>query len=165
MNYWISVPPDLLQKIFILKYRKLLTYATLRDRKGAYEMSVQLGYLTGLESQSMKDAHVDSVLTLGEPFRGDVDKSFDFKDQTVSDRIRGNIGLMLNERHMSAFQRKHTRYIENLVAFFFCVQEWVRLFIVQSFLKRFLPIKFKILPRYLYICISLYYERYFFIYF
>ncbi|CAD6625544.1 XXYS1_4_G0034440.mRNA.1.CDS.1 [Saccharomyces cerevisiae] len=83
---------------FILKYRKLLTYATLRDRKGAYEMSVQLGYLTGLESQSMKDAHVDSVLTLGEPFRGDIDKSFDFKDQTVSDRIRGNIGLMLNER-------------------------------------------------------------------
>ena len=73
---------------FILKYRKLLTYATLRDRKGAYEMSVQLGYLTGLESQSMKDAHVDSVLTLGEPFRGDVDKSFDFKDQTVSDSIR-----------------------------------------------------------------------------
>lgn len=83
---------------FILKYRKLLTYAALNDRKGAYEMSVQLGYLTGLESQPMKDAHVDSVLTIGEPFRGDVNKTFDFKDQTVSDRIRGNIGLMLSER-------------------------------------------------------------------
>ncbi|KOG99403.1 protein kinase COQ8 [Saccharomyces eubayanus] len=85
-------------KEFILKYRKLLTFAALNDRKGAYEMSVQLGYLTGLESQAMKDAHVDSVLTIGEPFRGDVNKAFDFKDQTVSDRIRGNIGLMLSER-------------------------------------------------------------------
>ena len=61
-------------------------------------MSKELGYLTGLESQSMKDAHVDSVMTLGEPFRGSVEDVFDFANQTVSDRIRGNIGLMVNER-------------------------------------------------------------------
>ncbi|CCK70909.1 protein kinase COQ8 KNAG_0F02440 [Huiozyma naganishii CBS 8797] len=83
---------------FIQKYRKLLTYATAGNRPGAQEMSKQLGYLTGLESQAMIDAHVDSVMTLGEPFAGDLETSFDFKDQTVSDRIRGNIGLMLNER-------------------------------------------------------------------
>ncbi|KAH7594756.1 ABC1 family [Nakaseomyces glabratus] len=83
---------------FIKKYRKLLTYATQENRAGAYEMSKELGYLTGLESQSMKDAHVDSVMTLGEPFRGSVEDVFDFANQTVSDRIRGNIGLMVNER-------------------------------------------------------------------
>lgn len=83
---------------FIQNYRKLLTYATLGDRIGVREMSIELGYLNGLESQAMIDAHIDSVMTLGEPFSGPVDKSFDFKDQTVSDRIRGNIGLMLNER-------------------------------------------------------------------
>ena len=83
---------------FICKYRKLLTYAVEKDRDGAARMSVELGYLNGLESQAMIDAHVDSVMTLGEPFSGTIDKPFDFKDQTVSDRIRGNIGLMLNER-------------------------------------------------------------------
>ncbi|CAL9732939.1 atypical kinase Coq8p, mitochondrial [Monosporozyma unispora] len=84
---------------FIIQYRKLLTYATKGDRKGVQEMSKELGYLTGLESQAMIDAHVDSVMTLGEPFSGgDFDTPFDFQNQTVSDRIRGNIGLMVNER-------------------------------------------------------------------
>ncbi|CCD26725.1 protein kinase COQ8 NDAI_0I01560 [Naumovozyma dairenensis CBS 421] len=83
---------------FINKYRKLLTFATENNRPGVAEMSKQLGYLTGLESQAMIDAHVDSVMTLGEPFAGETSQAFDFKDQTVSDRIRGNIGLMLHER-------------------------------------------------------------------
>ena len=84
---------------FIIKYRKLLTYATKGDRKAVEKMSQQLGYLTGLESSAMVDAHVDSVMTLGEPFTGgNVNTMFDFRNQTVSDRIRENIGLMVNER-------------------------------------------------------------------
>lgn len=88
-----SFPTD-----FIIKYRKLLTFATKGDRKGVEGMSKELGYLTGLESQAMIEAHVNSVMTLGEPFCGDIDKPFDFQNQTVSDRIRDNIGLMVNER-------------------------------------------------------------------
>lgn len=83
---------------FIMHYRKLLTLATLKDREGVREVSQELGYLTGLESQAMVDAHVNSVMTLGEPFCGPPEQVFSFKDQTVSDRIRSNIGLMLNER-------------------------------------------------------------------
>ncbi|QLQ82093.1 hypothetical protein HG537_0G03480 [Torulaspora globosa] len=83
---------------FIMRYRKLLTLATLKDREGVRQVSQELGYLTGLESQAMVDAHVNSVMTLGEPFCGPPEQAFSFKDQTVSDRIRSNIGLMLNER-------------------------------------------------------------------
>ncbi|CCH58787.1 hypothetical protein TBLA_0A10070 [Henningerozyma blattae CBS 6284] len=86
---------------FIWNYRRLLTYAMLRDRKGVTEVSKTLGYLTGYESTAMVEAHVDSVMTLGEPFikyNSNPDQMFDFSDQTVSDRIRGNIKLMLNER-------------------------------------------------------------------
>ena len=84
---------------FIAKYRRLLTCATRGDREGVREMSMALGYLNGLESDAMTAAHIDSVMTLGEPFTSaDPSVPFDFRDQTVSDRIRGNIGLMLNER-------------------------------------------------------------------
>lgn len=83
---------------FIINYRKLLTFATKNDRNGVLKMSQQLGYLTGLESNAMVDAHVTSVMTLGEPFAGKKGELFDFGNQTVSDRIRGNIKLMVNER-------------------------------------------------------------------
>lgn len=83
---------------FIHNYRKLLTQATKGDRIGVAETSVELGYLTGLESTAMVDAHVESVMTLGEPFSGDPEKSFDFANQTVSDRVRSKITVMLNER-------------------------------------------------------------------
>ncbi|CEP64821.1 protein kinase COQ8 LALA0_S13e03796g [Lachancea lanzarotensis] len=83
---------------FILLYRRMLTAGSLKDRTKVAQLSQQLGYLTGLESKAMIDAHVDSVLTLSEPFVGPTDKLFDFSEQTVTDRIRTNINLMLKER-------------------------------------------------------------------
>lgn len=83
---------------FISNYRRLLTLATKGDRDGIYNVSKELGYLNGLESRAMINAHLDSVMTLAEPFCGDSNICFDFSAQTVTDRIRGNIGLMLNER-------------------------------------------------------------------
>lgn len=83
---------------FIKNYRKLLSCAILKDFEGVRQLSQDLGYLNGFESQAMVDAHVNSVITLGEPFSGPVEESSSFKDQTVSDRIRANIGLMLDER-------------------------------------------------------------------
>ncbi|SCU99554.1 LANO_0F02256g1_1 [Lachancea nothofagi CBS 11611] len=83
---------------FINNYRRMLTAGTLRDRSKVAQISEKLGYLTGLESKAMVDAHVDSVLVLTEPFMGSVDECFDFSEQTVTDRIRGNINLMLKER-------------------------------------------------------------------
>lgn len=81
---------------FIANYRKLLTSAVEKDRTKCQEHSQTLGYLLGLESQQMVDAHVDSVLVLGEPFAQP--GLFDFKNQTVTDRIRGNISVMISER-------------------------------------------------------------------
>ena len=85
---------------FIDNYVKLLRAAVKKDRKRVEEISKDLGYLTGLESPQMVKAHVDSVMCLGEAF-SPVDNNgepFNFKKQTISDRVRGNVGLMLNER-------------------------------------------------------------------
>lgn len=83
---------------FIHNYRKLLTHATAKDYEGVVQASKDLGYLTGFESQAMIDAHVESVMTLGEPFAGSPSEAFDFSKQTVSDRVRSKIGVMLDER-------------------------------------------------------------------
>lgn len=80
---------------FITPYLEVLRAAVREDREACEHFSRELGYLTGLESKAMIDAHVDSILILGEPFRS---STYDFREQTVTDRVRGNIRLMLRER-------------------------------------------------------------------
>ena len=48
---------------------QLVYGAVTHDRELVYEKSVELGFLTGAESQKMKDAHVDSVMIVGEPYQ------------------------------------------------------------------------------------------------
>lgn len=85
---------------FIDNYVNVLRAAIRKDRKAIEEISKKLGYLTGLESKQMVNAHIDSVIVLGEPFcpQNNEGKSFNFKSQTVTDRVRDNITVMLNER-------------------------------------------------------------------
>lgn len=84
---------------FVDDYVEVLRGAVRKDRKAVEEYSVKLGYLTGLESPQMTNAHVDSVMVLGEAFAPTADgKPFDFSNQTITDRVKENIGLMLSER-------------------------------------------------------------------
>lgn len=85
---------------FVKNYANCLRAAVRQDRKKAEEYSLKLGYLTGLESPEMTAAHIDSMMALGEPFCPSKNEGhcFNFSHQTVTDRVRGKIGLMLNER-------------------------------------------------------------------
>ncbi len=84
---------------FIKNYLGVLRAAIKNDRFKCEEYSLKLGYLTGFESPKMLNAHVDSIIALGEPFNiTNNGKCFDFKNQTVTDRVRGNISTMLEER-------------------------------------------------------------------
>lgn len=84
---------------FISDYLNCLRASVRKDRAACEKYSLELGYLTGLESKAMLKAHIDSMLTLGEPFNGDNNGgNFSFADQTVTDRVRENIGVMLKER-------------------------------------------------------------------
>lgn len=87
-------------KQFIDDYVALLRSAAKRNRDAVEHYSKKLGYLTGMETPAMINAHVDSILVLGEPFSPTLNngEAYDFSSQTVTDRVRGNIGLMLNER-------------------------------------------------------------------
>lgn len=83
---------------FLDNYLGVLRAAVRRDRKACEQYSLKLGYLTGLESKAMLDAHIDSILVLGEPFCKTDKGAFDFNNQTITDRVRTNIGVMLKER-------------------------------------------------------------------
>lgn len=85
---------------FIDDYVQVLRAAVRKDRDGVEHFSKRLGYLTGLESPQMTDAHIDSVMVLGEAFSPADNKgqAFDFTLQTITDRVRGNVGVMLSER-------------------------------------------------------------------
>lgn len=81
---------------FIDKYSELLRAACKCDKPKVEDLSIQLGYLTGLETPQMLQAHVQSVLTLAEPFRQD--GLYDFAAQTITSRVREDIPLMLKLR-------------------------------------------------------------------
>lgn len=83
---------------FIDRYVRLLQAASQSDIEGVHALSRDLGYLTGHESRAMLDAHTQSVMTLAEPFRADAPEVYDFQDQTITDRVRSFIPVMVRER-------------------------------------------------------------------
>ncbi|KAH8549945.1 ABC1 family-domain-containing protein [Umbelopsis sp. PMI_123] len=83
---------------FLSKYGKILLSASRGEREGVWQYSKDLGFVTGYETAVMKEAHIDSVMVLGEPFRSDAPDMYDFSTQTVTARVRDTIPVMLRHR-------------------------------------------------------------------
>ncbi|CEP19485.1 hypothetical protein [Parasitella parasitica] len=85
-------------KEFVELYGRILTSAANDDREGVWSYSKQLGFVTGYETQVMRNAHIDSVMVLGEPFRETAPNNYDFSSQTITQRVRETIPVMLRHR-------------------------------------------------------------------
>lgn len=81
---------------FVDDYLEIIKAAAARDANLVYEYSKKLGFLTGYETRAMKDAHVNSVMILGESFA--YDRDFDFGSQDMTFRIQETIPTMIEER-------------------------------------------------------------------
>ncbi|KAL7925277.1 ABC1 family domain-containing protein [Trichoderma austrokoningii] len=107
---------------FISQYVRLLESASRSDREGVKAHSERLGYLTGHESRTMLDAHVQSVLTLAEPFLDAAPEVYDFKDQTITERVKALIPVMLHERLAPPPEETYSLHRKLSGAFLLCAR-------------------------------------------
>jgi aarF domain-containing kinase len=70
----------------------------------------------------MLDAHIMSILTLAEPFRDSSPEVYDFKEQTITERVKSLIPVMVQERLAPPPEETYSLHRKLSGAFLLCAR-------------------------------------------
>uniref|UniRef100_A0AAR2LZA8 Atypical kinase COQ8A, mitochondrial n=1 Tax=Pygocentrus nattereri TaxID=42514 RepID=A0AAR2LZA8_PYGNA len=77
-------------------YIEIIKAAADGNREAVLRRSIEMKFLTGYETKTMENAHVDAVMILGEAFAAA--EPFNFGAQSTTERIHNLIPVMLKQR-------------------------------------------------------------------
>lgn len=108
------------KKAFVDDYLRLVWAAANKDTKTITDISIRLGFLTGLESKAMLHAHVESGLVVGEPFL--TNEPFDFHGSGITQRVSQYGEVFAHERLTPPPTEVYSLHRKLAGAFLICIR-------------------------------------------